>query len=206
MNLVMKMISFLSNSIALFLYKKKVIDDEELTVCQYGFEIIISTIIGFLLVLLSGIILDETIEALLFYVLFIGVRLFTGGYHATTHFKCKITLLICCLSVLIASKYLPNSIILQIILLSVYLTAVFLFSPIEHINAPLTNDEKARNRKISIIMAIALTIACLAEYVYFPKILLTASLTLFVIAILIIIPKIQERRKMQNEKSNRKAP
>ena len=57
----MIMISFLINSIALFLYKKKVIDDEELTVCQYGFEIIISTIISFLLVLLSGIILDETI-------------------------------------------------------------------------------------------------------------------------------------------------
>lgn len=66
--------------------------------------------------------------------------------------------------------------------------------------------KKARNRKISIIMAIALTIACLAEYVYFSKILLTASLTLFVIAILIIIPKIQERRKMKNEKSNIKAP
>lgn len=199
------MISFLSNSIALFLYKKKVIDEEELPVCQYGFEIIVSTIIGFLLVLLSGIILDEIIEALLFYCLFIGVRLFTGGYHAATHFKCKTTLLICCLSVLIASKYLPDSIILQIVLLSVYLIAVFLFSPIEHINAPLTDNEKARNRTISIIMAIALTIVCLVEYVYFPRLFLSASLTLFVIAILIIIPKIQERRKMLNEKSNRKA-
>lgn len=199
------MISFLSNFIALFLYKNNIIDKEKIEVCQYGFEIIISTIIGFLLVLASGIILGEIPEAILFYCLFVGVRFFTGGYHADTHFKCKLTLLTCCLSVLIASKYLLLSIFLQIALLIIYLVIVFLFSPIEHTNAPLAEYEKERNRKLSIIMAIALTILSLSCYKYFPKISIVSSLTLFVIAILIIIPKIHERRKMQYEKSNRKA-
>ena len=199
------MISFLSNFIALFLYKKKIIDEERLPVCQYGFEIIVSTIIGFLLVLTSGFILGEITEAILFYCLFVGVRFFTGGYHADTHFKCKMTLLICCLSVLIASKYLIDSITLQCVLLLIYLITVFLFSPIEHINAPLTTDEKTRNRTISIIMAITLTILSLLGYNYFQQISFVLSLTVFVIAILIIIPKVQERRKMLYEKSNRKA-
>lgn len=198
------MISFLSNFIALLLYKNNIIDKEKIEVCQYGFEIIVSTIIGFLLVLASGIILGEIAEAILFYCLFVGVRFFTGGYHADTHFKCKLTLLTCCLSVLIASKYLLTSIFLQAVLLIIYLITVFLFSPIEHINAPLTMDEKARNRKMSIIMAITLTILSLSDYQYFPKVSIVSSLTLFVIAILIIIPKIQERRKMLYEKSNRK--
>lgn len=198
------MISFLSNFIALFLYKNNIIDKGKIEVCQYGFEIIVSTIIGFLLVLISGIILGEITEAILFYCLFVGVRFFTGGYHADTHFKCKLTLLTCCLSVLIASKYLLTSMILQVALLIIYLITVFLFSPIEHINAPLTEDEKKRNRKLSIIMAIALTILSLSGNKYFPSISLVSSLTLFVIAILIIIPKIQERRKMLYEKSNRK--
>ena len=70
------MISFLSNFIALFLYKNNIIDKEKIEVCQYGFEIIISTIIGFLLVLASGIILGEIPEAILFYCLFVGVRFF----------------------------------------------------------------------------------------------------------------------------------
>lgn len=199
------MISFLSNFIALFLYKNNIIDKEKIEVCQYGFEIIVSTIIGFLLVLTSGIILGEITEAILFYCLFVGVRFFTGGYHADTHFKCKLTLLICCLFVLITSKYLLTSMILQVTVLIIYLITVFLFSPIEHINAPLTEDEKKQNRKMSIIMAIALTILSLSGYKYFPKISIVSSLTLFVIAILIIISKIQERRKMLYEKSNRKA-
>ncbi len=198
------MISFLTNFIALFLYKNNIIDKEKIEVCQYGFEIIVSTIIGFLLVLTSGIILGEIAEAILFYCLFVGVRFFTGGYHANTHFKCKLTLLTCCLFVLISSKYLLTSIILQVVLLIIYLITVFLFSPIEHINAPLTAEEKARNRKMSIIMAITLTILSLSGYKCFPKIAIVSSLTLFVIAILIIIPKIQERRKMLYEKSNRK--
>lgn len=199
------MISFLSNFIALFLYKNKIIDEERLPVCAYGFEIIVSTIIGFLLVIISGIILGKFIEAVLFYCLFVGVRLFTGGYHADTHFKCKMTLLLCCSFVLIASKYLKSSIVLQCLMLLLYLITVFLFSPIEHINAPLTTDEKVRNRKISIIMAITLTIVSLLGYNYFPEISFVLSLTLFIIAILIIIPKIQERRKMLYEKSNRKS-
>lgn len=199
------MISFLSSFIALSLYKNNIIDKEKIEVCQYGFEIIVSTIIGFLLVLTSGIILREITEAILFYCLFVGVRFFTGGYHADTHFKCKLTLLICCLSVLVASKYLFTSIILQASVLIIYLITVFLFSPIEHINAPLTEDEKKQNRKMSIIMAIILTILSLSGHKYFPKISIVSSLTLFVIAILIIIPKIQERRKMLYEKGNRKA-
>lgn len=198
------MISFLSNFIALFLYKKKIIDEKRLPVCTYGFEIIVSTIIGFLLVLTVGIILEKFMESVLFYCLFVGVRLFTGGYHADTHLKCKMTLLICCLFVLVTSKYLKLSIELQCLLLLLYLIAVFLFSPVEHINAPLTTDEKARNRKISIIMAIALTIISLTGCSYFPKISFVSSLTLVVIAILIIIPKIQERRNMLYEESNRK--
>ncbi len=198
------MISFLSNFIALFLYRKKIIDEKRLPVCAYGFEIIVSTIIGFLLVLTSGIILGEFMEAVLFYCLFVGVRLFTGGYHADTHLKCKMTLLICCLFVLVTSKYLKLSIGLQCLMLLLYLIVVFLFSPVEHINAPLTTDEKARNGKISIIMAITLTIISLSGRSYFYKISFVSSLTLFVIAILIIIPKIQERRKMFYEKSNRK--
>ena len=43
------MISFLSHRIALFLRDNEIVDDETSQVCQYGFEIIISTLVGFLL-------------------------------------------------------------------------------------------------------------------------------------------------------------
>ena len=197
------MISFLSNFIAHYLFKNQIIEKEKIPVCQYGFEIIVSTFMGFLIVSVIGIVLNEFAESLLFYFLFVIVRMFTGGYHAETHFKCKLTLSVCCLSVLILSKYyifyFEKA---YIFLLIPYLITVCLFAPVEHINAPL-NDNKTRNRIVSIIMAILLTTSNLVIYIYIPKLVIVSSLTLFVIAMLIIISKIKERRCFY-EKSNKK--
>lgn len=48
--------------------------------------------------------MNAVTHAFFFYLVFIGVRLFTGGYHADTHFKCKLTLVICSLFVLLSSN------------------------------------------------------------------------------------------------------
>lgn len=202
------MISYLSKSIALFLHKNNIINNERLPVCEYGFELIIATILGFALVLLSGVILGEVASSIIFYVLFVCVRMFTGGYHAKTHFKCKATLLVCCLFVLVGSKLSaeyehPFWLIISCVLL--YLITVLLYAPIEHINAPLTDDLKKRNRKISIIMAMALTAVNICSYWYLKKITVVSSLTLFVVALLIICPKLQERRKKIHEKNDGEA-
>lgn len=201
------MISLLSKRIALFLCKKEIIDDEKKSICEYGFELIISIFIGFLLVIISGILLDEFLASLIFYILFVFVRTFTGGFHAKTHFYCKLTMFLCCLFVIIGTKLLngqPSLIIFNFLFLMVYIVSVFLYAPVEHENAPMTNELKKRNRKISIIMAIALSFLIGMVMFCVPKIAVISSLTLFVIAVLIIIPNIKERSNRHYEKSNGK--
>ncbi len=187
------MITSISKHIAQFFLKKEIIDIERLPVYQYGFEMMVSLIVGFASVILSGIILGEFLGSLLFYILFIGVRLFTGGFHADSYFKCKVTLVICCTSVLIAYKYINFSLFIIFILSLIFLITVILLSPVEHPNAPLSESDKKRNRIISIVIAITLTIINVLGYNIFPKFVTLSVLTLFVIALLIIIPKIQRR-------------
>lgn len=196
------MIHFLSSSIASGLLRKGIIGEEKVPVCQYGFELIISTAAGFLLVMLSGILLGQAFSALVFYGLFIIVRLFTGGYHASSHLMCKTVLVCCCISVLLMSELLKqySGVLLNAALLMPYLAAVMLFAPVEHINIPMTDEKRSRNRKISVITAITLTAANLVCCIFIPDISVVVSLTLLVIAVLIIIPKIQERRKTDYEK------
>ncbi|MCR4646639.1 MAG: accessory gene regulator B family protein [Oscillospiraceae bacterium] len=150
------MISFLSHRIAHFLYHDQIIDEEMVPVCQYGFEIIISTGVGVSLVILAGLILGYLKEAVLFYFLFIVIRFYTGGYHAETHFKCKVTLLLCFLVVLLSYILLKNSYCIQIhvALELFYMIIILLFAPVEHLNAPMTKEEEKKNRIISIAMAI----------------------------------------------------
>ena len=90
----------ISKYIALFLYRKKIIEVEKIPVCEYGFELIVSILIGFLGVIISGILLDAFWTSVIFYILFVLVRTFTGGYHAKTHFYCKLTMVLCCLFVI----------------------------------------------------------------------------------------------------------
>ena len=197
------MISFLSHRIALFLRDSDIVDDETSQVCQYGFEIIISTLVGFLLVVIIGLCCGELLSAILFYTIFVGVRLSTGGYHATTHLRCKLLLCVCCLSTILTTIFFENyyNIKVQTIIILFYLLTVFLFSPIEHPNAPLDNFAMKRNRGISFILAIVIMLG----YFEFKKIAMVSSLTLLVVVILMLLSKFNEKRK-PNEKRYQEAP
>lgn len=200
----MGMISLLSKSIAHFLLRNNIIDENSVSVCEYGMEIIISTLIGFLLIMTSGIILGELGAAMLFYVLFVAVRLFSGGYHANSHLKCKLTMLCCCLLVLFTAKYLIDRFLFihHLLFLTVYILTIFIFAPIENINIPLDDDLKKLKKRVSIIIAIILMIVGVCTYWYSPKFAVVTSLTLFIIAILIIIPKLSRKEDKLHEKDN----
>ncbi len=195
------MISFLSHRIALFLKDNDIIDEETSQVCQYGFEIIISTIVGFLLVVFIGVCCGEIISAILFYIIFVGVRLFTGGYHASTHFRCKLLLCICCtFSVLSTKVFVSNyNFCVQSVIILLYLVTVLLFSPIEHKNAPLDGFTKKRNRAISIIVSFILSSVITFGYFELKKIAMVSSLTLLVVALLIMLSKFTERRDLDEK-------
>lgn len=190
------MISFLSHRIALFLKDNDIVDNETSQVCQYGFEIIISTLVGFLLVVFIGVCCEEFLSAVLFYALFVGIRLSTGGYHASTHLRCKLLLCICCLfTVLTTKKFIENyNFMIQTIIILLYLFIVILFAPIEHKNAPLDSFTMKRNRVISIIVSFIFAFVIMLGYFEFKKTAMVSSLTLLVVALLMLLSKLAERR------------
>ncbi len=98
------MISNLSNIVARYLLRERIIEEKNLPVYSYGFEIIISTVIGVVLILLIGVFTSSLFTAAIFCCLFIGLRFFTGGYHADTHFHCKLTLVSCYLLLLVIGR------------------------------------------------------------------------------------------------------
>ena len=196
------MISFLSHRIALFLRDNDIVDDETSQVCQYGFEIIISTLVGFLLVVFLGICFGELSSAILFYILFVGVRLSTGGYHATTHLRCKLLLCVCCsftiLSTILFIDY--YNLKVQTVIILLYFFTVLLFSPIEHKNAPLDSFTMKRNRIVSIIVSFILATTIMLGYYEFKKIAMVSSLTLLVVALLMMLSKFTGRRDFDEKR------
>lgn len=65
-------------------------DEEVQDFYRYGIEISISSLLNIILVLLVGLLIGHLLESVVYLILFILIRSFTGGYHADTYFRCNL--------------------------------------------------------------------------------------------------------------------
>ena len=192
------MIHRLSLEIADFLFYRKIITIEKYDVYTYGLEIILSSVLGALLIILCGILTNSLIHALLFYGLFVVIRMHTGGYHADSHIACKITL---CGSFLITDyifiltlAHHELTIFLAIILIN--LASVIFIAPVECVKKPLSNYIKRKNRIISIILYFVLSTLSICLYITsYYELALFLILVISDITLLMYIGTIKERRR-----------
>lgn len=182
----MDMIHRLSKMIANFLLSKNVISEENIDIYVYGYETIILGIIDLFIIITIGLIFNQLITMLIFFIMFISVRLYTGGYHANTVLKCKIVFISICISVVLLAKFkFPYSLYILVILL--YLITSFFLAPIENYNKPLTNEEQTKYRRISIAMSLFWSAAACFSYFFAIKICTTITITALFITLLMII-------------------
>lgn len=154
------MIAKLSRIIADFFIRQKVVPEEQREVYEYGFELSISSVIGILTVLAIGLVSGRFWESVVFYIVFCFTRLFTGGFHASTYLRCKLTLAGTLVLVLVADWLLKEIVDYYWFILHFYcLVVVCGLAPIENPNKELTDRQKVRCKVISIIeMAVWLAV------------------------------------------------
>lgn len=102
------MIEKLSTSITNFFIDQDIIDPAEEAVYKYGTEVTISTLLGYFLIISTGIVLGRFFDSLLFLACFVSIRLFAGGYHADTYVKCNSTFVGVFLFYSLAQRIIPD--------------------------------------------------------------------------------------------------
>lgn len=188
------MIHKLSDILAVTICKKGIFPQEETEIYSYGFELLISGIISFIIILVCGIVFGILSESILFYIIFVGVRPFSGGYHAETHFKCKVTFLsmyamIMSFSSILTINYNPSY---HFLLILICMLSMYLYAPVEHPNKPLEETERQRNRKLSLILSSIVSLVSIAVALYSLKHGVIIILALFSVSILMFIAKAKE--------------
>lgn len=191
------MIHRLSLEIADYLFYRKIISFDKYEIYRYGLEMIVSTIIGIILVISCGILTNSFIHAIIFYILFVTLRMYTGGYHADSHLACKLVL---CSSFLIT--YYIFKVILSFFNLNVYfllslfnLITVTFLSPIECEKKPLSESTKNKNRIISISLYLTIIFVLLVLYLMsYREWTLFSILVATNVSMLMYIGYIKERR------------
>lgn len=198
------MISQIAETVSAFFYSMDVIDEEEKGKSRYGIEIIISTIIGFGVIIISGILLSKTNLAIAYLICIVPIRMYTGGYHEKTYFKCNIVFwLLFLLNIFMFQYIVENELEIQLCittLLSFYI--IERFAPVENENKKLTSRQKKKYKKISIVLFIIyyfISILFLSKQIEYGVIIL---LVLDTVSILILEVKINETNKIQSIKKN----
>lgn len=183
----------IASKITWILHRNNIISEDESEVYQYGLEMILSTILNCMIVLLVGALTHELLAAAMFFIIFALVRSSSGGYHADTYLKCNsifaVNLIIVLLWVKFAAQF--YFIVCHTIFILIYFMVVTKYAPIENPNKTLSDVQKKHNKGLSIIYGIILTAISLILWYGFDlkkyAMLITATMLSVIISMAIVI-------------------
>lgn len=154
------MIARLSKRMASFFVRNEIIKSEDEEVYEYGLQLLLSTVFNGIIALILAIISGTILQCICYLAVFVLMRKSAGGFHAKTHFGC------CCILAVVLSlfimfiKFVPNEAygIVATIAVAFSVVIILIFAPLEHENKPISDRDKNRLRKISVIYAVLFTI------------------------------------------------
>lgn len=152
---------FISRKVIEDLIQEKKLYSEDRELYEYCFELLISTIVSLLSILIMSLIFGEFLSSVIFLGTFILIRLCCGGYHAKSHLTCfftTITNYFFFLSALMVLNFLSINVICISNIVSLIL--LILFSPAENKHNPLSHIEKKKHKRNSILVATVICIIC----------------------------------------------
>ena len=181
-----------------FLLSRGSIDVSKRPILVYGCELALSTLTSFASIVAISILMRDFFSSLLFIAIFFFLRLFAGGFHASTYARCFFitngVYLATYGSAYILETYAIKSVTLIIGLVSGLI--ILFLTPVQNIKHPLSSDRLITNKKISrFLVCFEIMFLILAFFVgtdtHFFFIFATS---LAAVAVMMVIPKFEERR------------
>lgn len=183
------MIHKFAQMIADYLCNNETIKEDEKDIYIYGYEIMLSNVVNFLIILSLSLFLNQLIDGFLFYITFIITRQYCGGYHANTYLKCNLIFGFLCLLTLFFSNILYPyiSFISLMILFFIYIGCIFEYAPIDNEYKRLSEKDKKKYRKISIWISVLWLVVDILLFFTAKEYAITLTITLVIIAMLMVI-------------------
>jgi len=135
------------------LLDKYSIPDEDKELYIYGIRQGIFMLINIITTFVLGFLLRMFLCSVLYFVVYSTLRIYAGGAHAKTPLRCYIYSTMLTASVLLLVKYLPHSFWLVFGILMVSSFIVYLVSPVESRNKPLSSKEvELYKRRVNLLL------------------------------------------------------
>ena len=156
------------------------VDEEDKEIYLFGFYQGLIFLLNLVTALLTGIILD------MFLVCFIPLRIFAGGYHAKTQFRCYVMSTVTTVILLYLIAFLQKNMGVEAIALYIIATCIiWKLAPVQDKNKPLDLDEQKKYRKR--VHSLLIIISCISGCLYFWGIYVVPAVVVCVVCQLSIV-------------------
>lgn len=144
------MLNRISVKLSKRLLDKIEVDKREEDVYVYGFELILSTLAGLTSILILTAVFSKLIVGFLFIAIFVPLRIFTGGYHASTYGRCFIISNLSYLTVLMIKNltWYHTPVIVWYCLLLAACYYILIKAPVINPSQPVSEYRKKRSKKM----------------------------------------------------------
>lgn len=198
-----QMITKIANKLAIFLVSREIISREDIPIYIYGYEALIASMVNFILVVILGLVFHQGWQSIVFFVVFALTRVHSGGYHAQSYLKCNFVLaLVYIITITLCEAIIFAKKDYTFVFVLFYLSVILKFAPVPDSKKQISKAEEVKFReKILLLSAVWTILILILSFVCF-RVSLTMAITLFVVAVLIVIQQLLSREEeIYNEES-----
>ncbi len=181
-----------------FICNNMKIDDEDMIdVYKYGIEILLSSFLNFLMIIVSSIVYGDLTAGLVFMVIFILLRSYCGGYHAEKYWRCNLVFIFTYTVIFFIAKVLSAVELKQTYIILIFILdfiPIIRYAPVKNIHKELTQSEQKKSRLLSIVIfwiGAAVAVICQMLYIWYGYVIL---MTVTAVSVMILIEVYMQKK------------
>lgn len=183
--------------------KNKIIVEEEINIYRYGYFLLLEVLINIIISFFIGIVFKDINTVLIFLILYIPLRTYSGGWHANKLWKCTFISSMILVLIEIISNYCLKyvSLIHCIPIVVMCYIYILLVSPIDTESKLLSEEEKkVYKKKVGVIIFVHIFIFLFFVYMKYEKSIIVVEYVYLIQVLMLVIEKISQLIKMQKLK------
>ncbi|MBU5314543.1 accessory gene regulator B family protein [Tissierella carlieri] len=175
------------------LISMQIISVEEKDIYSYGFKQGLLLLLNMITIIIIGFFFNMIWQSVIFMVAYSILRVYAGGYHASTPFSCYLFSVVMITAVLWLIKLIPWNGFICFIITTVSCIIILLIAPVEDANKPLDQEEKRIFKKrTNIILGVLIGFALLFWFTGEKQISICIIMGICLISVMLVLGKIKD--------------
>ncbi len=184
----------IADNIAKLMLNNKIIEENKVVICKWGIGHILDTVFNITTFLIIGIIFNMLFETIIFTIGYIPLRIYAGGYHAKTPFRCwclsNIILVVSLVLVRNAGKFYIAFCILSLIAVMV----LIILMPVEDLHKPLDQNDRKKYKKRGItILVVEICLSIVFVLLHYIQISIVLNSIWVLLSVMLILGVIKNK-------------